>query len=117
MERSVDFYTKVLGMKVLKTFDNPKERYSLTFIGFGQGLDTSVIELTYNYGVSEYEQGTGFGHIAIDVDDCIQACANIRERGGKVTLEPKKLDEMNEIIAFVEDPDGYQLELVQSLAS
>lgn len=111
--RSVEFYTQVIGMKVLRTFEQPEEKYSLTFLGFGEESDTCVLELTYNYGVSKYSKGNAYGHIAISVDDCYTACANIKSRGGKVTREAGPLLGSNEIIAFVSDPDGFEIELIQ----
>ena len=102
-----------MGMKVLRTFEQPEENYSLTFLGFGIESDTCVIELTYNYGVSQYDLGTGYGHIAIGVNDCYAACADIKARGGRITLEPSPLKGGNEVIAFVSDPDGYKIELIQ----
>lgn len=113
MQRSVDFYTQILGMKVLRTLDQPAEKYSLTFLGFGEESNTCVLELTYNFGVSKYEMGNAFGHIAISVDNCQAACSEIQAKGGKITLEAKPLLGSNEIIAFVADPDGYQIELIQ----
>ena len=113
MERSVDFYTRVLGMTVLRTLDQPEERYSLTFLGYGDEDETAVIELTCNYGVSDYQMGNAFGHIAISVDDCRRACTEIAEHGGHITLAPTPLKGSNETIAFVRDPDGYQIELIQ----
>lgn len=113
MQRSVTFYTQVIGMRVLRTFEQPEENYSLTFLGFGDESDTCVIELTHNYGVSRYDLGTGYGHIAIGVQDCHRACADIRSRGGKITVEPHPLKGSHEVIAFVADPDGYQIELIQ----
>ena len=113
LQRSIDFYTYILGMKVLRTFDQPEEKYTLTFLGFGEESETCVLELTYNYGASMYEMGNAYGHIAINVDDCHAACSEIREKGGNVTLEAKTLLGSNEIIAFVTDPDGYKIELIQ----
>lgn len=113
MKRSIDFYTKILGMSVLRTFDQPEERYSLTFLGFGEESNSCVLELTYNYGVFEYEMGTAFGHIAISVENCYAACAEIRKRGGQISVEAKPLLGSNEIIAFATDPDGYKIELIQ----
>jgi len=112
MQRSIDFYTQVIGMRVLRRFDQPKENYSLTFLGFGEESDTCVLELAYNYGRSEYEMGDAYGHIAISVDDCYAACADIKAKGGKVIFEATLLSGSKEIIAFVVDPDGYQIELI-----
>ena len=113
MTRSVSFYTDVIGMRVLRTLDNPEEQYSLTFLGFGAESETCVLELTYNYGVTRYELGTGYGHVAIGVKDIHRACAEIRERGGEIVMEPSSLKGTSEIIAFVSDPDGYKIELIQ----
>lgn len=113
LERSINFYTKVLGMKVLRTLEQADEKYTLTFLGFGEESDSCVLELTYNYGVGEYELGNAFGHIAISVENCRAACAEIKAEGGDVILEAKQLNGSNEVIAFVTDPDGYQIELIQ----
>ncbi len=115
MARSVAFYTEVLGMRVLRTLDQPSEQYCLTFLGYDEESNTSVLELTYNYGVAEYQLGNGYGHIAIGVDNCQQACNEIEERGGTITLSPTPLAGSNEIIAFVSDPDGYAIEVIQQL--
>lgn len=112
MQRSINFYTKVIGMRVLRTLDQPTESYSLAFLGFGDESDTCVLELTYNYGKSEYNMGNAFGHIAISVDDCDAACIDINSKGGQITLEPTLLQGTNETIAFAVDPDGYQIELI-----
>jgi len=116
MQCSVRFYTQVMGMRVLRTFEQPEENYSLTFLGFGDESTTSVLELTHNYGVCQYDLGTGYGHVAIGVKDCYQACAEIRARGGNITREPGPLKGGNEVIAFVSDPDGYPIELIQQPA-
>ena len=113
LQRSIDFYTGVLGMRVLRTLDQPQDKYTLVFLGFGEESDTCVLELTYNYGASEYELGSGFGHIAISVDDCRLACEDIASKGGEVLFGPEPLAGSNETIAFVGDPDGYQIELIQ----
>ena len=113
MSRSVSFYAHVMGMRVLRTLEQPEDNYSLTFLGFGDESDTCVLELTYNYGVSQYELGTGYGHIAIGVKDCYQACADVKVSGGRITQEPGPLKGSTEVIAFVSDPDGYQIELIQ----
>ncbi|MEN8180175.1 MAG: lactoylglutathione lyase [Pseudomonadota bacterium] len=117
MQRSINFYTQVIGMRVLRTLDQPTENYTLTFLGFSEETDTCVLELTYNHGISEYDMGNAYGHIAISVDDCSKACADIKSKGGKVILEPKPLPGSDEIIAFVIDPDGYQIELIHRPAS
>jgi lactoylglutathione lyase len=115
MQRSVDFYTRVLGMRVLRTRDVPEHKYSLTFLGFGAGnADGSAeLELTYNYGVSSYELGTAFGHLALGVPDVAAACERIRGAGGKVVREAGPVKGGITVIAFVEDPDGYKIELIE----
>ena len=115
MQRSVDFYTRVLGMRVLRTRDVPEYKYSLTFLGFGRGNEEggAELELTYNYGVNAYELGTAFGHLAIGVPDVAAACARIREAGGKVVRDAAPVKGGTTVIAFVEDPDNYKIELIQ----
>ena len=115
MPRSVDFYTRVLGMNVLRTRDMPEQKYSLTFLGFGRGNEDGggELELTYNYGVPSYELGGAFGHIALGVPDVAAACARIREAGGKVVREAGPVKGGTTVIAFVEDPDGYKIELIE----
>lgn len=110
---SVSFYTKVLGMRVLRKLDQPDDGYTLVFLGFDDESSSCVLELTYNYGVTHYDPGSAFGHIAISVEDCVKACTEIRVRGGKITLEPRVLKGTDETIAFASDPDGYQIELIQ----
>ena len=114
MDRSVKFYTTVLGMKLLRTTDRPTEKYALAFVGYGSESDSSVLELTYNYGVEKYEMGTAYGHIAISVPDAYKACEEIRANGGKVTREAGPVKGGSTVIAFVEDPDGYKIELIQA---
>jgi len=113
MQRSINFYTQVMGMRVLRTLEQAKENYRLTFLGFGDESDSCVLELTYNDGTSQYTMGNAYGHIAISVDDCYIACAEIKSKGGKVIYEARPLSGSNETIAFVVDPDGYQIELIQ----
>lgn len=115
MQRSVDFYTRVLDMRVLRTRDVPEYKYSLTFLGFGEGNADggAELELTYNYGVSSYEIGTAFGHLALGVPDVAAACQRIRNAGGKVVRDAGPVKGGNTVIAFVEDPDGYKIELIQ----
>ena len=113
MPRSVDFYTSVLGMKVLRTTDRPDQKYSLTFVGFGDESEGSVLELTYNYGVEKYDVGSGFGHIAIEVPDAYKACDTIKAKGGRVTREAGPVKGGSTVIAFAEDPDGYKIELIE----
>lgn len=114
MQRSIEFYTKVLGMKLLRTSDNEEYKYSLAFVGFGDESSGAVIELTYNWGISEYEMGTAFGHIALGVDDVAATCEAIKQAGGKVVREAGPVKGGSTIIAFVEDPDGYKIELIQN---
>jgi lactoylglutathione lyase len=114
MERSIDFYTRVLGMQVLRRTERPEQGYSLAFVGYGDESDTAVIELTYNHGVDRYELGTAYGHIAIGVDDVAGTCERIRAAGGKVTREPGPVKGGTTVIAFVEDPDGYKIELIET---
>ena len=116
MRRSVDFYTKVLGMKLLRTTDRPEQKYSLAFVGYDDEERTAVLELTYNYGVERYELGTAFGHIAIGVPDVSAACERVRSNGGKVTREAGPVKGGSSVIAFVEDPDGYKIEFIERRA-
>jgi lactoylglutathione lyase len=115
MQRSVDFYSRMLGMRVLRTRDVPEYKYSLTFLGFGEGNAEggAELELTYNYGVSTYELGTAFGHLAIGVPDVAAACQRIRTEGGRVVRDAGPVKGGTTVIAFVEDPDGYKIELIQ----
>lgn len=112
LDRSIDFYTQVLGMKLLRRKDFPEGKFTLAFVGYGGEHDTSVIELTYNWGVESYDLGKGFGHFAIEVDDVHAACEAIRQRGGKVVREAGPMNAGTTIIAFVADPDGYMIELI-----
>lgn len=113
LERSLAFYTEVLGMKLLRSKEYPDGKFTLAFVGYGDEADHAVIELTYNWGVDKYELGNGYGHVAIGVDDIHATCAEIKRRGGKVTREPGPMKHGTTVIAFVEDPDGYKLELIQ----
>ena len=113
MDRSVRFYTQVLGMKVLRTTDRPDQKYALAFVGYDTEDRASVIELTYNYGVDRYELGSAYGHIAIEVEDAAKTCDAVRARGGKVTREAGPVKGGTTVIAFVEDPDGYKIEFIQ----
>jgi len=117
LERSIRFYTEVLGMRLLRQHDYPDGKFTLAFVGYGQESEQAVIELTYNYGVDHYDLGSGFGHIALEVDDAAAACADIRQRGGKVVREAGPMKHGSTIIAFVEDPDGYRIELIQKKLS
>jgi lactoylglutathione lyase len=113
LQRSLDFYTTLLGMRELRRRDVPDGKYTLVFVGYGEEDGNAVIELTYNYGVDRYDQGTAFGHMAIGVPDVAATCAKVRTGGGKVTREPGPVKFGTTIIAFVEDPDGYKIELIQ----
>ncbi len=114
LQRSIDFYTKVLGMQLLRTSDNEEYKYSLAFVGYGDESSGAVIELTYNWGVTSYEMGTAFGHVALGVDDVAATCEAIRQVGGNVTREAGPVKGGTTIIAFVEDPDGYKIELIEN---
>ncbi len=114
LQRSVQFYTEVLGMKLLRTRDYPDGKFTLAFLGYGPESEQAAIELTYNYGVEHYDLGAGFGHIAVEVNDAHQACEDIKRRGGKVVREAGPMKHGSTVIAFVEDPDGYKIELIQS---
>lgn len=113
LDRSVDFYTNVLGMKLLRKQDYPDGKFTLAFVGYGPESDHSVIELTYNWDTDRYDLGNGFGHIALAVDDAAAACDAIRQRGGKVVREAGPMKHGTSVIAFVEDPDGYKIELIE----
>ncbi len=113
MQRSIDFYTKPMGMQLLRTTDRPDQKYSLAFVGYADESQQAVIELTYNYGVSSYDLGSGFGHIAIGVEDIHGTCERVRAAGGLVTREPGPVKGGTTVIAFVQDPDGYKIELIQ----
>jgi len=113
LERSIDFYTNVLGMRLLRRTDRPDQRYTLAFVGYGDERANAVLELTYNYDVSAYDVGTGYGHIAIAVPDAAAACAAVREKGGSVTRDAGPVKGGTTVIAFVQDPDGYKIELIQ----
>jgi len=114
LQRSVDFYTKSMGMQLLRTTDRPDQKYSLAFVGFADESEQAAIELTYNYGVTSYEIGTGYGHIAIGVEDIEGVCERARTAGGQVTREPGPVKGGTTVIAFVQDPDGYKIELIKS---
>jgi lactoylglutathione lyase len=113
LQRSLDFYTKVLGMKLLRTSENVEYKYTLAFIGYGNNPEHAEIELTYNWGVDSYEMGTAYGHIALGVPDAAAACAAIKAAGGNVTREAGPVKGGTTVIAFVTDPDGYKIELIQ----
>jgi lactoylglutathione lyase len=113
LERSLKFYTEVLGMRLLRKHDYPDGRFTLAFVGYGSESETAVIELTHNWDTASYDLGNGFGHIALEVDDAAAACDEIRGRGGKVVREAGPMKHGTTVIAFVEDPDGYRIELIQ----
>lgn len=112
LDRSIDFYTQVLGMQLLRRQDYPEGKFTLAFVGYGDERENSVIELTYNWGVESYDLGKGFGHLAIEVDDVYAACEAIRQRGGKIVRDAGPMNAGTTIIAFVADPDGYMIELI-----
>ncbi len=113
LQRAIDFYTRVLGMKLLRTSDNPQYQYTLAFVGYGNNPDHAELELTYNYGVSSYDIGTAYGHLAIAVPDVAKACDDVRAQGGLVTREAGPVKGGTTVIAFVQDPDGYKIELIE----
>ncbi|UWH26566.1 lactoylglutathione lyase [Aeromonas veronii] len=112
LQRSIDFYTRVLDMKLLRKSENSEYKYTLAFVGYGDEKDEAVIELTYNWGVSEYELGSAYGHIALEADDIYATCEALRAAGAKITREPGPVKGGTTVIAFVEDPDGYKIELI-----
>ena len=112
LQRSIDFYTRVLGMTLLRKSENSEYKYTLAFVGYGDEKDEAVIELTYNWGVSEYELGSAYGHIALEADDIYATCQALRAAGAKITREPGPVKGGTTVIAFVEDPDGYKIELI-----
>ena len=113
LDRSIEFYTEVLGMKLLRQKEYPEGEFTLAFVGYGDESDTAVIELTYNWGTDSYELGNGYGHIALGVDDIYATCDELKRRGGKVTREPGPMKHGTTVIAFVEYPDGYKIELIE----
>ena len=113
LERSLAFYTEVLGMRLLRKQDYPEGRFTLAFVGYGEESEGAVIELTFNWDTSAYELGNGFGHIALEVADAYAACAEIKKCGGRVTREAGPMKHGTTVIAFVEDPDGYKIELIE----
>jgi len=116
LDRSIAFYTSVLGMKVLRRKDYPDGRFTLAFVGYGDESEEAVLELTHNWDTKTYEIGTGYGHVALEVDDAAGACAEVRQRGGRVTREAGPMKHGTTVIAFVEDPDGYKIEFIQKKA-
>ncbi|SDI40806.1 lactoylglutathione lyase [Propionivibrio dicarboxylicus] len=113
LDRSIAFYTEILGMRVLRRTDYPEGRFTLAFVGYGEESDGAVIELTLNWDTPSYDLGNGFGHIALEVPDAYAACAEIKKRGGRVTREAGPMKHGTTVIAFVEDPDGYKIELIE----
>jgi lactoylglutathione lyase len=113
LERSITFYTEVLGMRLLRRKDYPGGRFTLAFVGYGEESDTTVLELTHNWDTSSYEIGSGYGHIAIGVNDIVAVCDQMRAKGGRVVREPGPMKNGTTVIAFVEDPDGYKVELIE----
>ena len=113
LDRSLDFYTNVLGMRLLRRNDYPEGNFTLAFVGYCDESESAVLELTHNWGVEKYELGTAYGHIAVEVKDAYKACDEVRARGGKVTREAGPMKHGKTVIAFVEDPDGYKIEFIQ----
>ena len=116
LQRSIDFYTNALGMKLLRTTDRPEQKYTLAFVGYGNNPEHAELELTYNYGVDKYDLGTAYGHIAIGVEDVYRACDQAKAAGAVVTREPGPVKGGATMIAFVQDPDGYKIELIERQA-
>jgi lactoylglutathione lyase len=113
LDRSIRFYTEVLGMKLLRRKDYPDGKFTLAFVGYGDESDHTVLELTHNWDTKSYDLGNAFGHIAVEVEDAYKACAEVKARGGKVTREAGPMKHGSTVIAFVEDPDGYKIEFIQ----
>lgn len=114
LQRSLDFYTDVLGMKLLRQKDYPDGKFTLAFVGYGEESETAVLELTHNWDTESYDLGNGYGHIALEVEDAYKACETIKAKGGKVIREAGPMMHGDTVIAFVEDPDGYKIELIQA---
>jgi lactoylglutathione lyase len=114
LQRSIDFYSEILGMKLLRQKDYPDGRFTLAFVGYGSETDNTVIELTHNWDTDHYDLGNSFGHIAVEVDDVYQAVEKIKQQGGRVIRDAGPMNAGTTIIAFVEDPDGYQIELLNA---
>ncbi|POE03951.1 lactoylglutathione lyase [Pectobacterium odoriferum] len=114
LQRSIDFYTQILGMRVLRTSENTEYKYTLAFVGYTEESESAVIELTYNWGVDSYDLGNAYGHIALGVDDVAATCERIRKAGGNVTREAGPVKGGTTVIAFIEDPDGYKIELIEN---
>jgi lactoylglutathione lyase len=117
LQRSIDFYTEVLGMRLLRKSDYPSGRFTNAFVGYDDESRAAVLELTHNWDTKSYEMGSGFGHVAVEVEDAYKACAEVKKRGGKVSREPGPMKHGTTVIAFVEDPDGYKIEFVQRKAA
>jgi lactoylglutathione lyase len=117
LDRSIDFYTNVLGMKLLRRNDYPDGKFTLAFVGYGPESEGAVLELTHNWDTTAYDLGTGYGHVALEVADAYAACAEVKKRGGKVTREAGPMKHGTTVIAFVEDPDGYKIEFIQKKAA
>lgn len=117
LQRSIDFYTQVLGMRLLRKADYPSGRFTNAFVGYDDESRAAVLELTHNWDTKSYDMGTGFGHVAVEVDDAYKACDEVKKRGGRVTREPGPMKHGTTVIAFVEDPDGYKIEFVQRKAA
>ena len=113
LKRSLDFYTNVIGMRILRQKDYPDGRFTLVFVGYGSEDQEAVLELTHNWDTAKYELGTGYGHVALEVDDAYKACEEVKKRGGKVTREAGPMKHGTTVIAFIEDPDGYKIEFIQ----
>lgn len=113
LDRSIQFYTEVLGMKLLSRKDYPGGKFTLAFVGYGSNPDHAELELTYNWGVDHYDRGSAYGHIAVGVDDIYEVCERIRKAGGTITREPGPMKHGTTVLAFVEDPDGYKVELIE----
>jgi len=113
LQRSLDFYTSVLGMQLLRKKDFPDGKFTLAFVGYGSEEDTAVLELTHNWDTKSYELGNAYGHVALEVDDAYKACEAVKAKGGKVTREAGPMKHGTTVIAFVEDPDGYKIEFIQ----
>jgi len=117
LQRSIDFYTQVLGMRLLRRSDYPSGRFTNAFVGYDDESRAAVLELTHNWDTKSYDMGSGFGHVAVEVDDAYKACDEVKKRGGKVSREPGPMKHGTTVIAFVEDPDGYKIEFVQRKAA
>jgi len=113
LQRSIDFYTKVLGMKLLRISDNPEYKYTLAFVGYGENPDHAELELTFNYEVKSYDLGTAYGHIALSAENIYEACAAVKASGGQISREPGPVKGGKTVIAFITDPDGYKIELIE----